>query len=135
MSEQDQRQRLINALRTLDAISVENPAYPGTPDINYIGGWIECKWLRSWPKRRHTPVPICDYTNKQKVWARRRVKRGGVVWFILQVQKEWILIEGRKAAMEIGDKTTAYDLRQMSTRIWHGLNDDELLGVLNENKA
>ena len=130
MSERDQRQRLVGALRELDAISVENSAYAGTPDINYIGGWIECKWLRSWPKRRETIVKVSRFHQGQRVWAKRRIKKGGVVWFVLQVGKEWLLIDGAVAAEHIG-KVTAYEIRMMAHRYWpNGLDDKEFLDAV-----
>lgn len=135
MSESGMRQRTVKALKLLDAISVENPAYPGTPDINFIGGWIECKWLRSWPLSDKTIVKIGHYTNQQKVWARRRIRRGGNVWFMLQCGKEWLLIKGDVAAKQVGS-CTRKELIQISAKSWlTGLKDQELLEFIKCNRS
>ena len=108
------RQRIVKMLTDagLDAISVENPAYPGTPDINYVGGWLELKWIEDWPKRATTPVVIPHFTPQQRVWAirRSRVDPNGI-WLILEVgrPKQWLLFRGRDVR-EIGKTLTRDDL-------------------------
>lgn len=39
-SEKDMRKRVVSALKTLHAVSVENGVGAGTPDVNYAGGWL-----------------------------------------------------------------------------------------------
>jgi len=100
------RQRLIRSLRSLHAVSVENKVGPGTPDINYVEGWIECKWLRSWPKRPETPVRLDhELTAEQRVWLRKREAHGGVAWVILQCGREWLIFKGSIAADVLGTST------------------------------
>lgn len=107
--EQQQRQLLVKALTKagLDATSVENPAYPGTADIQFIDGWIECKWLEDWPAREDTTVRIEHFSPQQRVWLLRRAlacrKRGtdhGLAWLVLYVAKtkEHLLFDGETAA-------------------------------------
>ena len=71
MSESSMRQRLVAALKPLDAVPIENRLRAGTPDVNYIGGWMELKWLRSWPVRDGV-ISLPHYTNGQRLWLRRR---------------------------------------------------------------
>lgn len=72
--EQNQRQVLVKALNRAgqDATSVENPACPGTPDVQFIDGWLELKYLETWPKRAETTVRIEHFTPQQRVWLLRR---------------------------------------------------------------
>lgn len=103
--EKHMRQTLVKALKkaNLDPISVENPAYPGTPDLNYVGGWLELKWLKQWPKRGGT-VRIPHYTSQQRVWSIRRWIAGGACFLVLQVEKtqDWLVFQGDDAAMVVG---------------------------------
>lgn len=105
MSEVDLRRRVVRGLRDLDAVSVENHVFPGTPDVNYIEGWLELKWLRRWPVRPDTPVRLEHFTQEQRVWLRRRVNRGGQVHLLLQVGREYLLLDGLRASVLLGEAT------------------------------
>jgi hypothetical protein len=110
--EQNQRQVFVKALnkRGLDACSVENPACPGTPDVQHIDGWLELKFKEEWPKRPDTTVRIEHFSPQQRVWLLRRYmaceKRGtrhGQVFMLLYVAetKEHLLFDARTAAREV----------------------------------
>lgn len=129
--EQQQRQLLIKALNRAgqDATSVENPACPGTPDIQFIDGWIECKYLEDWPKREETTVRIEHFTPQQRVWllrrsiacSKRQTERG-LGWFVLYVAKtrEHLLFEGEDAARYVAkdgmDREELYELALIVTK-------------------
>ncbi len=130
VSEHGQRQRLIRALMPLHGVPIENPVQPGTPDINYINGWIECKWLRSWPVRASTPVRIEHFTIQQRRWLKKHCTLGGSAWLLLQVQAEWLLFSGIVAHDHVGGATRQelYDLA--SARWKSGLKNKELVECL-----
>lgn len=136
MSERDMRKRVVRALRPLDAISVENRCGLGTPDINYVEGWIECKWLRKWPKHPTTLVRLThELMPQQRVWLSRRRRRGGVAWVLLQCGQEWFLIDGVVAGRILGYATRA-EIIEMSHYYWpDGLVDDELVEALRAANA
>jgi hypothetical protein len=111
--EQQQRQLVVKALNKIhrDAVSVENPACPGTPDVNYIGGWVELKYAKDWPARDETTVRLDHFTPQQRVWLRRRWYNGiksnatdGAVWLCLQVSKtrDWLVFDGESASKYVG---------------------------------
>lgn len=126
MSESGMRQRVISELRLINAIAVENPVLPGTPDVNYVEGWIELKWLRSWPVQDGV-VNIPHFTRQQRVWHYRRRKAGGRSFFLLQCRKEWLLLDGAMAAMVV-NKCTREELIEVSQAYWSdGLKAYELI--------
>ena len=94
-----------------DHVRVENPAYPGTPDVNYyfagvdVEGWVELKALPKWPKRASTPVRVDHFTQQQRVWLLRRAAAGGRVYVLLRVDEDctYILLDGVTAARHLGN--------------------------------
>ena len=107
MAERNVRSRVVKALKSLHGFAVENVCLPGTPDVNYAGGWIELKWLKSWPEKEGTPIRIPHYTNQQRVFAMKRDKAGERCWWLLNVEKtnDWLLLDGTVAAKLIGTAT------------------------------
>lgn len=104
MSEQHMRRVVVDSLREAgrDPISVENPAYPGTPDVNFVEGWVELKQLPEWPKKEATPVAVPHFTPQQRIWLLKRARAGGNIWLLLQVEKEWLLLDGATASEYLG---------------------------------
>jgi len=86
----------------LDPWRIENSVRIGTPDVNYIHGWIELKSLAGWPKREGTSVSIPHFTPQQRVVLERRHRLGGHAWLLLRVSKEFLLFRGDLAALHIG---------------------------------
>jgi len=127
------RGRVCKALRSLNAIAVENPAYPGTPDVNYAEGWLELKWLRRWPDHVHDIVMIPHFTQQQRIWIINRWRVGGEVYLLLQVRTEWLLFSGEQA-YDVG-KLPRLALRTRALKTWNeGLVDQELLDVLHHGR-
>jgi len=126
MSESDMRGKVVRVLRELNAISVENPALPGTPDVNYVEGWIELKWLRSWPANDETPVRFEHFTPQQRVWHIRRRRKGGRSWVLVQCRRDWLLFDGAVAALKLNFMTKT-DMFVHATKFWtNGLPKEEL---------
>ena len=121
MSEQHMRQRVVKALKKLDAWSVENPCRPGTPDVNFIEGWIELKWRAEWPKRTTTVVRLPHFTPQQKLHLGRRWLKGGNAYLLLQVAQDWLLFNGEEAAKIVGQATRA-ELEASAQAQWHSPN-------------
>jgi hypothetical protein len=116
MSEKALRSRVVKALKTLDAVSVENPAYPGTPDVCYIEGWIELKQVNHWTAG---VLRIPHFTPQQRVWLRRRWRKGGEAYLLLQVQLDWLVFDGVTAS-EIVGRSDKGQLEEAALKKWRG---------------
>lgn len=126
MSERLMRGRVTKALRSLDAMAVENPCHPGTPDVNYVEGWIELKWVRKWPVGEETIVPFPHFTTQQRVFHLRRRQAGGASWVMVQCRREWLLFRGEDAALHLG-KITREQMLALAHKVWpNGLVQKEL---------
>lgn len=105
MSETRFRQNVIKGLNKLgaDAISVENGAtHPGTPDVNWLHGWIELKVLPRWPARANTVVKFDTFTPQQRIWLRRRWNAGGSAYLLARIGRDHLLFNGADAADYVG---------------------------------
>lgn len=136
MSEATMWTRARKALGGLDPVRVENPAHPGTPDVNWGGlcrhtdiraeGWIELKWVRRAPRLPGTVLPLHHFTPQQRAWLLRRAARGGRVHVLLKVGPAWLLFDGKTAAEHLG-KVTYHELNALAIRVWpRGLVEMEL---------
>lgn len=125
--ETDLNKRICAALRGLDPIRVENPVFPGTPDINYRDGWIESKQLDALPKRAGTIVKVEHYVPEQRSWHIRRQAAGGTVWVALDVRAtgETFVWHGREAAQFLGVCWTAQDMRDHASYLSPRWNTDD----------
>lgn len=113
MSESSWRTDVVNGLNRLDAHAVENPALPGTPDVNYVEGWLELKWERNWPARSPTVVKCEHYSPQQRIYHRKRWGAGGQVYLLWKIGVLWLLFEGHVAARVVG-KVPREELEQES---------------------
>jgi len=121
-------------LRPLDPQRIENRVGKGTPDVNYIGGWIELKQQDNWPKRPTTKVRLDhDLTKEQRIWLRRREKKGGTAYVLLQVSRDYLLLSGGDAASLIGEATQA-ELREAAIHVWTSATlKENILECLRQN--
>lgn len=101
------RSRLVKVLSPLHAIPVENRVgATGTPDINYIGGWIECKRRDLWPKNpSHIVTFQHPITLNQKIWRNARVRKGGTVILAVYVGRDWLFYSHREIYERFGTLT------------------------------
>lgn len=113
-------------MRSLDAQAVENPVNPGTPDVEYIGGWIELKYLPEFPKRTETPIRVPHFRPEQRAWITQRTLRGGRVHVIIRIEKHFFLLHGMVAAQKLG-QLTHLELINNSLAHWYGSIDGEQL--------
>lgn len=101
------RPTVLQALKPLHGVFVENVMLAGTPDINYVEGWIELKWLEDWPKKPQTPVRLPKFKRGQRIFLYKRCLAGGQAYLLLRVNLEWILLPGFWAATRLGTATRA----------------------------
>lgn len=115
------RGTVVEALAPLDAVSVENPVLPGTPDVNYVEGWLELKSLPGWPADPSTPLRVEHWTPQQKVWHVRRSRAGGTTHVLLEVvrSRHFLLLDGAVAARILG-KATRAELVAAAVDVWNG---------------
>jgi hypothetical protein len=107
--------------KRLDPVKVDNPRNPGTPDLNYIEGWIELKVIPNWPKRRDTLVRVDHFTSSQKIWLYNRSVAGGRADLLLQVGAEYLVIQGNRC-LAVGSLDKE-DLIQISKGYFKTLRD------------
>jgi len=116
--------KILNGYR-LHGMAVENMVGPGTPDVAYIGGWIECKKTKKWPVRSTTPVRL-DHglLDTQRLWIRKHAKHGGRVFVLIQVALEFLLLDGMVAVSFLGTSTQA-ELKEHSLLVCRGWKELE----------
>jgi hypothetical protein len=123
------------ALQPLNAIAVENPIIPGTPDVNYAEGWIELKSWEHWPRMASTALKMDHWTPYQRVWHIRRSRVGGRTYVLLEIVQghHFLLLEGGAAARILG-KSTRSQLEQAALALWEGKQAMKtgLLAILQE---
>jgi hypothetical protein len=107
--------------KDLDAKPVENVAWPGYPDVEYIGGVMELKRIPRWPAT-DSIVRIPHFSPQQKVFLARRCRKGGKAWLLLQVGKEYFLFEGDSLS-GLGKSWTQQDIRECCDIFFFDLND------------
>ena len=135
MKESYLRSIVVKALKPLDAVSVENAVRSGTPDINFIEGWVELKWVANWPVRDQTVLKVEHFTPQQRVWIMRRAIAGGNIWVLLRVEKEWLLLPGLWASRNLG-KATKNQLLLAVAGYWKArLDPKELVAMLRNGKG
>lgn len=140
MSEASMRSNLVKKLSSLDAVAIESPGTGlGIPDVNFIGGWMECKWMRYWPKSADTrPVKFPHPLSKeQQVWLWRREHYGGTALVVAQVSRSWFFWSGKniKENNLWDNMTRPQMIREAELYFRNGLEVVELLNYLQQKKC
>lgn len=74
--EKDLNKKIQAAIADLHPFRIENSVGPGTPDIGYVGGYIEDKQF-GFPVRPGTIVKCDHYVDKQRAWHVKHRRAGG----------------------------------------------------------
>ncbi len=116
------RGQLVKILHPLGAFAVENGGcHPGTPDIAYRDGWIECKATNQWPASMETPVRLDhDLTKQQRIWLMKWHRVNGRAFVMLNIAREWLLFDGLTAVSILGGKEggTRRELYDACLELW-----------------
>lgn len=120
MSERSDRGLVVEALNRagLHGVAVENPCWPGTPDVNFAGGWVELKQQDEWPARPTTVLRLDhEITREQEIWHEKRERAGEPVWVLVHVARDWLLFRSAAAAEAVGSLPRA-GLTAAAERHW-----------------
>lgn len=124
-SENDFSHKVTRAIRKLDPVLVENLQKPGTPDINYVEGWLELKYLPDWPKRAETTVKFPKFYPQQRVWLVKRTLGNGNCFVFVQIRFTYLLFQGGFAAQHF-DRMTKAEMLRSALYVWDHFPEMEL---------
>jgi hypothetical protein len=137
MAEHDLNTRMRAALKGYDPRRVENSVGPGTPDVNFTGGWIENKWLAAWPVRSGTVVKVPKYVKEQRSWHIRRRAAGGTVFVCIEIGDEHkgdvLVYDAAIAAKGLGFWTKDQMLKNAMLHM-HPWNGRQFRSFMQQNK-
>ena len=116
---------------------IENAFYKGVPDVNFliggIEGWLELKFLKTFPKKENTPVNIPHFTQEQKLWHKERWENHGLTAMLLQVDDYYFLFVSDKIA--IVGHLSKQGLIDNATKYWRNrINFEEFIDILCNKK-
>jgi hypothetical protein len=126
---------LVSALATLDAVCIESPMTGlGIPDVNFIGGWFECKNLDAWPKGAdQNPVRFKHpLTKEQGVWLYRRSRAGGLAMVAAKVSRSWFFFDGLWIKNRWGLMTRPEMMAEAELYMANGLERQRLLDYISQ---
>lgn len=123
MRESRFRKIVLELLRPLAAMAVENGALDGTPDVCCTAGWIELKCASR-------PVDI-DLRKSQRIWLRKWRVHGGKAWTLTYMEGTWMLHDGHWSADNLGADVSRQFLIDVATRWWSTTpSREQLIGAL-----
>lgn len=113
------RPRVIRLLRDVHAQPVENRVGPGTPDVAYVGGWIELKHTERFTSH------LEHYTPQQRIWHVQHRQAGGTCWFWWQIGGVHVILDAAVAAYSV-DRVDYKGLLVLAAGVVEGFNEKEL---------
>ena len=124
--EKDFRPVVTKVLRPIHGFAVENLVKPGTPDVAFIGGWMELKVVNEWPKNViHTKVRVRKFTPLQRRFLQKQIHKGGHAFlFVKCPDNEYFLFKGDWAAAYV-DVSSQDEWREHALKIYKGKFDLE----------
>lgn len=95
-------------------IRIESTVGAGLPDIIYcidksVTGWIELKYLPSWPKRSSTIIKLRHFTPVQRLFFKKAADWGDRVHMLLRIEDDIMLLTAQEALYNI-NFLTKYEL-------------------------
>jgi len=117
-----------------DAQSHEDRFSLGIPDLSYgvagVNGWIELKQVEKYPKKSSTPIDLKHFTPSQVNWLRKRGKRAGSCFILIQITTEYYIFSFHKARLLRAGMTKEKMEEQCIQKWENGIPRIQLLNVL-----
>lgn len=133
MSESSMRSYLVKELQSLHAQPIESPTMGmGIPDLNHMYGWIECKWLREWPKNCDTKPVVFDHPlmKEQGIWLWKRRLAGGQALVGAKVANNWFFWDGLDIRLHFNKMTRLEMIDRAELYFPKGLETQRLITYL-----
>lgn len=121
-------------LKRLHAQRIESPITPSFPDVEYVGGTVELKYEKEWPKRSTTNLNVKSVKRnpRQRNWWKRRCSSGGRCFVLLRVADDWLLFWGMDAS-ELLCYSNKLKLIERAIKHWEKrINGEELCQILSQ---
>lgn len=127
------RQRMGEGKHWREATRHEDSSSAGIADVSYVSkegqhGWIELKKLDAWPVYETTPLRIDHYSDFQRIFLKRKGRRGGYCWILVQVARDYFLLDWL-VAQDLGRMCRA-EIEEKAAGFWKGRMDWKQLGDL-----
>lgn len=112
----------------MHAIPVENSVRAGVPDVNFAGGWIECKRLARWPTKSDERIIRFSHplSIQQARFLKTRWSLGELALLCVHVERQWFFIDGDVAG-EVFGKVTRKEMIERSSLYMKTFNEKELV--------
>lgn len=108
----------------------------GIPDVSFDmpgirgSGWIELKYLETFPKREKTIVRIPHYTNMQRLWIKYHGRINCRTFLFVQVGREYFLFDWHTASDYVGRSYRQLDFRAEAFYWKNHIDFDKLKKIL-----